>query len=69
MKITFKIIAFIYLFLITISLLIPIDIYLFEENIKIKQQPTRNEAYIIHLVLFFQVVLVLYLNLACAYLH
>ena len=60
MQTTIKFIAFLYLFIITFALLIPLDFYLIEENIKDNQQPSKNSAFIIHLVLFFFLYLFFY---------
>ena len=62
MKLTFRYIAFLYLFLISLALLLPLDIYLIEENVINEQQPSKNEAYIIHLVIFFFLYLFFYLS-------
>ena len=61
MKQFFKIISFVYLIILSIALLIPLD-FIAEEK-----QPSNNTSFIIHLVLFFILYLVFYFSFSNKY--
>ena len=49
----YKLICFVYLILITLALLIPLDSSFIIEIIPEKKQPSNNFSFLIHLVIFF----------------
>ena len=53
MKNLLKTISLIYLILISISFLIPLDFFIIRQIVEIENQPNNSEAYLIHLFIFF----------------
>ncbi len=53
MKNYFRLLSLIYLILLSILLLVPLDLYLVANIIEEKNQPSNNTSYLIHIVLFF----------------
>ena len=67
MKNFLKIISLIYLISISISFLIPLDFFVIRKIVDIKSQPNNNEAYFIHLLLFFILFVLFYYSFNSIY--
>ena len=52
MKFFFKIISLVYLILISISFLIPLDLFVIKKIVEVENIPNNNEAYLIHFFIF-----------------
>ena len=52
MKSFFKIISLVYLILISISFLIPLDLFVIKKIVEVENIPNNNEAYLIHFFIF-----------------
>ena len=52
MKFFFKIISLVYLVLISISFLIPLDLFVIKKIVEVENIPNNNEAYLIHFFIF-----------------
>lgn len=62
MKQFFKLISFSYLMVLTISLLIPLDLFLVTQFVEEENQPSNNVSFIIHFFLFFFLYLIFYFS-------
>ena len=62
MKQFIKIISFSYLFVLSIALLIPLDLFIVTQFVEEEQHFSNNTAFIIHLVLFFILYLFFYFS-------
>ena len=64
---SFKIISISYLIFLTISLLIPLDLFIITQFVESEKQPSNNTSFIIHLVLFFILYLLFYFSFSHKY--
>jgi len=55
-----KLFSILYLFLLTLALLVPINFFL--ENNVVKSEPTNVTGYLIHLILFFILLIIFYIS-------
>ena len=67
MKQFFKIISFSYLIVLSITLLIPLDLFIITQFVEVEKQPNNNTSFIIHLVLFFILYLLFYFSFSNKY--
>ena len=67
MKQFFKIISFSYLIVLSITLLIPLDLFIITQFVEVEKQPSNNTSFIIHLVLFFILYLLFYFSFSNKY--
>ncbi len=62
MKKIFKIISFFYLIVLSVALLIPLNLFIVTQFVALEKQPSNNNSFIIHLVLFFILYLLFYFS-------
>ena len=62
MKKIFKIISFSYLIVLSVALLIPLNLFIVTQFVAVEKQPSNNNSFIIHLVLFFILYLLFYFS-------